>query len=1090
MSSSHWLYKTVQKSTCTNYSLCGAFTAPDHLNLIISQYSHIQIFKATPDGLEPVKDVDVYGRIAHMAIVSIEGQAQDSLFVLTEDFKYFLLEFNVDTAQIRTVWSGDAGSTVARPAQTGMLVAVDAAHSTIALRIYPGLLKIIQFDAHGPSDYDTRLEELSAYDIAFLNGTDVPTLAVLHHDSIRQLSVYRLLDSELTPHSNFDTTVDDNACCIVPLPRSGSFLVLGSTLVHLDQSGRATVDASPIDGIQAVHLIKSARRGPMRVLIGDQRGGLHLLVVDTSGPSPTFDVKSLGETSSASAIAYIDNNVVFVGSETGDSKLLQLVENPLPDGKSFIEQASYENIGSILDFDVVKLGGTNQAQLFMGSGAFQDGSFRVVKSGVSIDTAAEVDMPQLKTLSTLYRPTDASAEAKQTVLHLSFLDSTSFLSVADGELEGLEVPGAPTESTLLACNISDTTWLFVSATAVSLINATTFEVISQWSPSNGMEIGRCSRSGSQVVVAGGNNLILLSVSESEVTELRSQQLGDEIAAIDNTSLVASADSEFILVALWQEMALVVLRSEDFSEVFREQVGKVVATSVCLVTLDDVHYALYGRGDGVLHHFRIDGSTGELRNGQFAVLGTEPIHLTHMTTANGPSVFAACDRPAVVYSSIRRLLCATVSTPHIRAATTIDTAGFENSVVYATPDTLAIGVMDSAQKLQITTEPLQQSPAHLAYSAEAKAVLVGVQEDFVSMTGCLKLLDQQTHDVLSVINLEQGESVGPIESILFADTNTELFVVGTAYVDVDEDEPTKGRLLLYSVSQEDRKLKLVAWTQTKGAVYSIAPFQGHFVAGINSALNFYKKEVTAGGVELSVVAGHFGYIVVYQIDTRDNVVLVGDLMRSVTLLSYTDTPVPKFTVLGQNETFLWTQACALVDTDTAIVADNAYNLSVVKRNLDAPTPEERKTLQTVAQFHLGEIVNDIKPGVLGTPTTPDATPVCFLCSTTTGAIGALIQLTKDEHRLLVETQVRLSQVIHGVGGLEHATFRSFKSDKMIPVEEAQNIVDGDLVEMLLHLDEPTIAQVVRNFQIPTDSGVMRDVTSDELQQLIQNVIAIA
>eukprot|EP00049_Salpingoeca_infusionum_P011172 m.192521 g.192521 ORF g.192521 m.192521 type:complete len:94 (+) comp14856_c0_seq2:3166-3447(+) len=59
-----------------------------------------------------------------------------------------------------------------------------------------------------------------------------------------------------------------------------------------------------------------------------------------------------------------------------------------------------------------------------------------------------------------------------------------------------------------------------------------------------------------------------------------------------------------------------------------------------------------------------------------------------------------------------------------------------------------------------------------------------------------------------------------------------------------------------------------------------------------------------------------------------------------------------------------------------------------------------------------------------------------------------------------------------------------------ITEAQNIVDGDLVEMLLHLDEPTIAQVVRNFQIPTDSGVMRDVTSDELQQLIQNVIAIA
>lgn len=58
-----------------------------------------------------------------------------------------------------------------------------------------------------------------------------------------------------------------------------------------------------------------------------------------------------------------------------------------------------------------------------------------------------------------------------------------------------------------------------------------------------------------------------------------------------------------------------------------------------------------------------------------------------------------------------------------------------------------------------------------------------------------------------------------------------FVVGTALTLPNEDEPTKGRILVFSV--QDNKLRLEAETSVRGAVYSINDFNGKILAGVNS-----------------------------------------------------------------------------------------------------------------------------------------------------------------------------------------------------------------------------------------------------------------
>lgn len=50
------------------FYISGNFTSPDDLNLIIARNTRMEIYVVTPEGLRPVKEVGVYGRIAVMEL--------------------------------------------------------------------------------------------------------------------------------------------------------------------------------------------------------------------------------------------------------------------------------------------------------------------------------------------------------------------------------------------------------------------------------------------------------------------------------------------------------------------------------------------------------------------------------------------------------------------------------------------------------------------------------------------------------------------------------------------------------------------------------------------------------------------------------------------------------------------------------------------------------------------------------------------------------------------------------------------------------------------------------------------------------------
>ena len=52
----------------------GNFTSHDDLNLLIAKNTRLEVYTVTPEGLRPLKEISVYGRIAVLELFRPPGR--------------------------------------------------------------------------------------------------------------------------------------------------------------------------------------------------------------------------------------------------------------------------------------------------------------------------------------------------------------------------------------------------------------------------------------------------------------------------------------------------------------------------------------------------------------------------------------------------------------------------------------------------------------------------------------------------------------------------------------------------------------------------------------------------------------------------------------------------------------------------------------------------------------------------------------------------------------------------------------------------------------------------------------------------------
>ncbi|KAK3779901.1 hypothetical protein RRG08_054155, partial [Elysia crispata] len=282
-----------------------------------------------------------------------------------------------------------------------------------------------------------------------------------------------------------------------------------------------------------------------------------------------------------------------------------------------------------------------------------------------------------------------------------------------------------------------------------------------------------------------------------------------------------------------------------------------------------------------------------------------------------------------------------------------------------------------------------------------------------------------------------------------------------------------------------KLTMVAEKEIKGAAYSMVSFNTKLLVSVNSTVRLFEW---TSDKELRLECSHFNNLLALYLKSKGDFVLVADIMRSITLLSYKPLQ-DAFEEIARDGNVKWMSAVEILDDDNFLGGDISHNLFVCQKDSAATTDEERSQMQEVGLYHLGEMINVFRHGSLvmhhaGENTTPLQGSVLF--GTVNGAVGMVAQLPQEFYTFLHEIQNRLNKVIKSVGKIEHSFWRSFYTDQKC--DHSLGFIDGDLLESFLDLSRDKMQEVVAGLQID-DGDRKRDATVEDLVKTIEELTRI-
>ncbi|XP_048118493.1 DNA damage-binding protein 1 [Alosa alosa] len=1132
---------TAQKPTAVNACITGHFTSAEDLNLLIAKNTRLEIYVVTAEGLRPVKEVGMYGKIAVMELFRPKGESKDLLFILTAKYNACILEYkqNGESIDIITRAHGNVQDRIGRPSETGIIGIVDPECRMIGLRLYDGLFKVIPLDRDNRElkAFNIRLEELQVIDVHFLYGCQAPTVCFIYQDPQgRHVKTYEvsLREKEFNKGPWKQENVEAEASMVIPVPEPfGGAIIIGQESITYHNGDKYLAIAPPI--IKQSTIVCHNRVDPngSRYLLGDMEGRLFMLLLekeelmDGGVVLKDLRVELLGETSIAECLTYLDNGVVFVGSRLGDSQLVKLNVDSNDQGSYVAVMETFTNLGPIVDMCVVDLERQGQGQLVTCSGAFKEGSLRIIRNGIGIHEHASIDLPGIKGLWPLR--SEAGRETDD-MLVLSFVGQTRVLMLSGEEVEETELPGfVDNQQTFFCGNVAHQQLIQITSGSVRLVTQDSKSLVSEWKEPQGRNISVAACNSTQVVLAVGRVLYYLQILTGELKQISTTEMEHEVACLDITPLGESGgESSLCAVGLWTDISARVLKLPCFSPLHKEMLGgEIIPRSILMTTFEGSHYLLCALGDGALFYFGLDLQSGALSERKKVTLGTQPTVLRTFRSLSTSNVFACSDRPTVIYSSNHKLVFSNVNLKEVNYMCPLNSEGYPDSLALANNSTLTIGTIDEIQKLHIRTVPLYESPRRICYqevsqcfgvlssrvemqdasgatnpvrpsaSTQALSSSVSSSKLFPSSTSphetsfgdevevhSLLVVDQHTFEVLHAHQLLQNEYALSMVSCKLGRDPAVYFVVGTAMVYPEEAEPKQGRIIVFHYT--DGKLQTVAEKEVKGAVYSMVEFNGKLLASINSTVRLY--EWTAEK-ELRTECNHYNNIMALYLKTKGDFILVGDLMRSVLLLAYK--PMEgNFEEIARDFNPNWMSAVEILDDDNFLGAENAFNLFVCQKDSAATTDEERQHLQEVGVFHLGEFVNVFSHGSLvlqnlGESSTPTQGSVLF--GTVNGMIGLVTSLSEGWYSLLLDLQNRLNKVIKSVGKIEHSFWRSFHTERK--TEQATGFIDGDLIESFLDLGRAKMQEVVSGLQIDDGSGMKREATVDEVIKIVEELTRI-
>ncbi|KAK5987970.1 DNA damage-binding 1-like protein [Cladobotryum mycophilum] len=877
----------------------------------------------------------------------------------------------------------------------------------------------------------------------------------------------------------------------------GGLLAVGETLLtYFDSLTYASVCSSLAE--PRIYLAWAEYDGT-HYFLADDYGRLDLLeIITTNEPSGvvvtgmtvtpiTFaDPDQL--TSRASTLVYMDNNMLFLGSHHGDSQLLRVdIE-----AKTMTLLKVMSNNGPIMDFAIMDIGnregdtqfGNNfssgQARIVAGCGAYQDGSLRSIRSGVGLEDRGILD--EIQGTRGLFTLRSEGSELVDTVI-ISSITGTRVLQFEPDSIEEIySFQGMDLESeTLLVTDLPSGQLLQITPRSATLLDPDSGVTVSSWQASEGRTIIAASANSKWALLSvEGSTLVSLNLLEGLRAVIQNTTQNSATGQSDQISCLHAArePQDLGVIGWWTSGMISVVDMATLKPLHGESLRQTddsasVPRDVALVQLHPTDFSgptlLVALEDGNVVTFDVSVKGFSISGRKAVTLGSSPARLHVLPQDDGTcNVFATTENASLIYSAEGRIVYSATTAEDATFVAAFDSEAFPDSIVLSTEEHVRICHVDRERLTHVKPLPMNETVRRVAYSSGLKAFVLGcvkkeLKDNEEVITSTVRLVDEVIFQELGQpITLDGSNELELVECITRAELPdsygnlAERFIVGTSFIvdsDTNETGETRGRILILGVD-ENRQLYQIVSHELKGVCRCLGIMGEYIVAGLSKTVVVYKyTEETSSTGTLQKVVAHRPASFPVDLDIYDNIIGVGDLMQSLTLLEFTPSQngsKAKLEEQGRHFQQGWSTSVCNLDELRWIQTDAQGNLIVLKKNLEAPTKFEERTLEVTSSINIGEQINRTRKLQVATAENAIVSPRAFLGSVE-GTLYLYGDIAPKYQDLLLKFQSRLQEYIYTAGNLSFDSWRAFKN----PAAENEGpwrFVDGEFVERFLDLDE--------------------------------------
>ncbi|KAF2671696.1 hypothetical protein BT63DRAFT_422227 [Microthyrium microscopicum] len=1096
---------------------------PDSESLVVAKFNRIETYQIGGSGaiLNLVGSHLVYGRIVVLNKFRPADSLVDHIFVGTDTGHFFTASWNSNTQQLDTVFKlQDLADRTAREVQSGERSLVDPLNEFMLLEIYEGILTTIPLVQWGLKGVEkgiqtkrsvldevawSRIPEFNVKSAAFSQrprGRGAkPEVALLWEDyegnarmRFREIHYQsRAKDTDVAveyrdSENQRDTAdLDVGASHLIPVPnRPYGIIVLAETKVSWFDDGPTAKDH--IEALPHATIWTSwARIDNLRYVLADEFGKLYSLNLhlDREGLVDEMEVEELGTTSQAACLVYLSDDLLFVGSHHGDSQVVRIT-----DGTIEIIQ-TIASLSPILDFTVMDMGNrsgdgpanefsTGQARIVTGSGAWQDGSIRSVRSGVGVKELGL--LPDLENTTAIFSLRLDPSQPKVNAILLSFTDESRLLQFdSSGAVEELDAGMALDSQTLLARNIHQSSQLqLLQVTQKSVIIRSLVSNSNPvvWNADNGVDIIAATANDERLVIClGGNVLQVFNFQDGIKPQRHLAPPNYQISCIALSSIPSL--SEMLFVGFWNsgveeesEIGVIRLSTGEWKPIRSTESGeeRALPRSILISTVSKVNDSpilFAALADGHVATYEI-GENGNLKLAMKTVLGTRQAELTELTYPDGQlkSIFVASEHSSLIYEEQGRLTFSAVDTEQVNCVCPFDSEAFPNSVIFATSDDIKIAQIDYERTTHVQPLQIGETARRLVYSRALKVFGIGtiarsIQDGAEISRSSFKVVEEVMFKEVASYELKNDEL---IESVLRTELDDgygsmeERFIVGTSFVEDDTVDEFRGRIIIFELTA-DQTLRPILQHSIKGACRCLGMVDGKIVAAMNKTVAIFSYDFSSGRTPgLTKLATYRTSTMPISMCITGDTIAVADLMKSVSILQYKSqdkSTVGKhsLTEIARHYQTLWGTAVCQVGPHSWLESDAEGNLLVLSRNLEGATADDLRRLQVDSEFCIGELVNRMQSIDVETSADSPVVPKALL-ATREGSLYLFGLIADNKRDLLMNLQDILAESVKSLGDIDFKGYRAFRNDVRME-EEPRRFVDGELIERFL--DSPPEVQ---------------------------------